>query len=265
MNGFVRSTTVVSALALSLGAAHAADLTYEPAPVVDAIAAYNWSGFYIGANAGYGWGDVDTTDNTMTTTGRLVGVGAGSFPSTTFLGADSSEKLDGFLGGAQMGYNYQVGTWVFGAEADYQAADLKASSSFLGSVAGPYYETSAQLQSFGTVRGRVGYAIDNVLIYGTGGLAIGQAKAGLSIQGGVPGAFRGAAFSESESQTMVGYAVGAGVEWAIARSNWSVKAEYLYTDFGSKTFNFDFGGGDKASSRAEISENIVRAGLNYRF
>jgi outer membrane immunogenic protein len=257
---------LAAATALAATPALAADLTYEPAPVAAPVSVYNWTGFYIGVNAGYGWGDIDTTDSSMTTTGPLVGIGQGTFnPAQTFAGEDGSASVDGWLGGAQIGYNYQVGTWVFGAEADYQAIDLDTSSSFLGSVAGPYYETSAELQSFGTVRGRIGYAIDNVLLYGTGGLAIGQAKAGLSIQGGVPGDFTGPRFSESSSKTMVGFAVGAGAEWAIARSNWSVKAEYLYTDFGKKTFDFDFGAGDSATSRGDVSASIVRAGLNYRF
>lgn len=242
----------------------AADLTYEPVPAPAAAAPFSWTGFYVGLNAGYGWGDIDTTKSSMTTTGRLVGVPQGSFPSDTYLGADGSASVDGLLGGAQVGYNYQVGTWVFGAEADYQAVDLDTSSSFLGSVAGPYYETSAELQSFGTVRGRIGYAIDNVMIYGTAGLAVGQAKAGLSVQGGTPNP-DAPVYSQSESQTMVGYAIGAGAEWAIARSNWSVKAEYLYTDFGKKTFNFDFGPEDKATSRGDVSASILRAGLNYRF
>jgi len=245
----------------------AADLTYEPAAAPAAVAApFSWTGFYVGLNAGYGWGDVDTSENSMTTTGPLVGLSPGTLiPAATFLGADSSASADGILGGAQIGYNYQVGTWVFGAEADYQAADLKTSDSFLGSPQGPYYQTSAELQSFGTLRARVGYAIDNVLIYGTGGLAVGQGKAGLTIQGGVPGGFTGPEYSQTDSKTMVGYAIGAGAEWAIAHSNWSVKAEYLYTDFGSKTFDFDFGSAGSASSRGEISASIVRAGLNYRF
>lgn len=262
----VSRIALFAATALAASPALAADLTYEPAPVAAPVSVYNWTGFYVGLNAGYGWGDIDTSDNSMTTTGRLVGIGQGTFnPSQTFAGADSSASVDGLLGGAQIGYNYQVDTWVFGAEADYQASDLKTSSSFLGSVAGPYYETSAELQSFGTVRGRIGYAIDNVLLYGTGGLAVGQAKAGLSIQGGIPGDFSGTRFSQSESETMVGFAVGAGAEWAIASSNWSVKAEYLYTDFGKKTFDFNFGEGDTASSRGDVSASIVRAGLNYRF
>ncbi len=261
----VSRLSLLAATLLATTPALAADLTYEPAPVAAPASVYNWTGFYIGLNAGYGWGDIDTTDNSMTTTGPLVGVGQGSFPSTTFPGADGSASVDGLLGGAQIGYNYQVGTWVFGAEADYQAVDHKTSSSFLGSVAGPYYETSAELQSFGTVRARIGYAIDNFLIYGTGGLAVGQAEAGLSIQGGVPGDLRGDRFSQTEKQTMVGFAVGAGAEWAIAHSNWSVKAEYLYADFGKKTFDFDFGNGNTATSRGDVSTSIVRAGLNYRF
>lgn len=243
---------------LATGNVHAADIV---APL------YDWTGLYAGVNAGWGWGDIDTTDNSITTSGALVGITPGSFdPPAMFPGSDRSDEADGFLGGVQVGYNYQLSQWVFGIEGDYQFSDFDADSSFPGSSAGPFFQTSGELMSFGTLRLRAGYAFNDVLIYGTGGLAVGRGKASLSVQGGVPGAFTGPEFSESETEWLVGFAIGAGVEYAID-SAWSIKGEYLYSELGSEDFDFDFSGtpGDKAHSEGRIFVNIARVGLNYRF
>jgi outer membrane immunogenic protein len=225
-----------------------------------------WSGFYVGINGGYGWGDIDTSKNSITTTGALLGITPGAIASTTFGGADSSADVDGWLGGAQIGYNHRSGSLVVGLEADYQAADLDSSGSFLGSAAGPFYQTEAKLDSFGTVRARIGFTVNDFLLYGTGGVAFGQAKADLSVQGGVPGGFTGPKFSDSETETMVGFAIGGGAEWAIPHSAWTVKAEYLHADFGDKTFDFSFSGtSDTATTRGEVTVDVVRLGLNYGF
>lgn len=253
-----KSLLAVAMSVLAIGNAHAADVV---APV------YDWSGFYAGVNAGWGWGDIDSTDNSMTTSGALVGITPGAFdPPATFPGSDRSDKADGLLGGVQAGYNYQLNQWVVGIEGDYQLLDFDTDASFLGSPAGPYFQTSAELKSLGTLRLRAGYAFDNVLLYGSGGLAVGRGKASLSIQGGVPGAFTGPQFSESETEWLVGYAIGAGIEYAID-SAWSVKAEYLYAELGSEDFDFDFSGtpGDTARSEGRIVVNTARVGLNYRF
>ncbi|CAM5777008.1 membrane protein [Labrys miyagiensis] len=256
------------AAAGSMGTALAADLSPAPVEPAPPPAAYNWTGFYAGANLGWGWGDIKTSDNTVTTSGALVGIAPGTFdPPATFLGANSKSHDDGFLGGAQLGYNYQIDQWVIGAEADYQGIDIKTDSAFLGSAAGPYYQTSAKLESFGTLRARVGYAWDDLLAYGTAGLAVGQGKASLAVQGGVPGAFTGPRYSDDDTEWMVGFAVGAGLEYAIMHSNWSVKAEYLYADFGKKDFRFSFAGtgGDSARSKGHVTASLARLGLNYRF
>lgn len=256
----VSRLSLLAATLLAATPALAADLTYEPAPVAAPASVYNWTGFYIGLNAGYGWGDIDTTDNSMTTTGPLVGVGQGSFPSTTFPGADGSASVDGLLGGAQIGYNYQVGTWVFGAEADYQAVDHKTSSSFVGSDLGPYYETSAELQSFGTVRGRIGYAIGDRgtwLPYVTGGLAYGETK--ISGSGTLAG---GAATAFSVSDVRVGWVVGAGIEWAFA-DRWSAKLEYLFMDLGSDPGIVE--NTTTTVTTGRMTDNIARVGVNLHF
>lgn len=228
---------------------------------------FDWTGFYVGVNAGYNWGQLDTSDNSVTTTGPLVGLGEGTFAPTIFPGGDRSTSVDGWLGGAQIGYNRQMGAWVLGIEADFQGSDFEDSDSFLGSVAGPYYETASEINAFGTVRGRVGYAFDNVLLFVTGGLAGAESEAHLAIQGGVPGAFTGPRFSDSQSETMLGYAVGGGLEWAIANSAWSLKAEYLHVDFGSERYAFSFAGtgGDTATSDGDVTLDIARVGVNFAF
>jgi outer membrane immunogenic protein len=251
------------------GAAGAADLVYEAPVLAPAAPAYDWSGVYVGGNVGHIWSRVRTTDNSIMTSGPLVGIGAGTFdPAETFPGDDGSGDLDGYFGGVQIGVNRQHGAWVYGVEGDYQFARAREANAYLGSDQGPYFESEAALDHFGTLRGRLGYAVmDTVLVYGTAGLAVGRGSGTLSITGGVPGEFTGPTFSDTQKEWQVGYAVGAGVEAAIARSNWSVKAEYLYADFGARNYDFSFAGSDgsTATTRSRLDAHVLRVGLNYRF
>ncbi len=256
-------------LAFGSVSASAADLVYQ-APVVEPVAqSYDWSGIYVGGSIGYIGARSRTTDSSITTSGPLVGIGAGSFdPAETFAGADGSENLDGLIGGVQIGANRQFGAWVYGVEADYQVSRADFSNAFIASDQGPFYESETTLEHLATLRGRLGYAIvDTVVVYGTAGLAAARASGSLSITGGVPGGFTGPTFSDTQKDWQVGYAVGAGVEAAIARSNWTVKAEYLYADFGSKRYDFSFAGSDgsTATTRSNLDAHVVRIGLNYRF
>jgi len=259
MRKFLPACVIFFGLTPNLMAADAVDPSGAYVP-------YDWSGFYFGVNGGYAWADAETSENSITTTGDLIGIPPGDV-AMTYSGADGSADLDGGFGGVQFGYNVQHGAWVFGAEADYQYASLSQSDSFLGSDLGPTYETSAELRHFGTVRGRIGYAFDTVLIYGTGGLAIGRTEGSIDITGGTPEAPTGSTFSDSRSETAVGYAIGGGVEAAIGRSNWTVKGEYLYADFGGQDFDFSFAGsgGSTATTHSEVDAHLLRVGLNYRF
>src|SRR5262249_37103599 len=198
-----------------------------PAPV------YSWTGWYVGGNAGWGWG------NTQEMTSSV----ANTFCNTTFSGCflpaqvtlhaflqgvqNFDVKANGFIGGGQVGYNLQNGAAVWGIEADLQGADIKGTASFANSIAnagehGLFVNTSGsgsqKLEWLGTVRGRVGWLWTPLsLFYVTGGLAYGGVETNVSFKasqtpgGCVPTCV--ATVSSSESTTRVGYTVGGGWEW----------------------------------------------------
>jgi outer membrane immunogenic protein len=245
----------------------AADLAARPYTKAPVIAApiYDWTGFYIGGNIGYSWG---RSDNTAT----LVN-GAGTVLFTDAVGRD----MNGVIGGGQVGYNWQMASWLWGLEADIQGSGQKGSRDFIcptgvctpnfGVIAvfpGPAVPVtlSQKLDWFGTVRGRVGVlATPTVLLYATGGLAYGDVQTSATIAGlGVT----------SSSNTRVGWTVGAGVEGSIG-GNWTAKLEYLYMDIGRTSGTFAttvgaFGGGLLAANfNSRVTDNILRVGVNYRF
>ncbi len=225
--------TSVAALGLVVaGAASAADLPSRKGPVAAPIylpPVFTWTGFYVGANAGYAWGQIDST--------------TGAFQNN--LGNFSDP--DGFTGGAQIGYNYQIGQWVLGAEADFQGADLKSTSVNLANN----LRASTEINWFGTVRGRVGYSFDRFLPYVTGGFAYGSVKN--KISNGV--------FAGSNDNTQYGWTVGGGLEYAFT-NNLTAKLEYLYVDLDKESFNVP---GGTFTSKVETKFSVVRAGLNYKF
>jgi outer membrane immunogenic protein len=170
------------------------------------VTSYNWTGFYVGMHAGYGWSSSD--------------------------GFDAS---GGFIGG-QAGYNWQpMGSpWVFGIEVDSAWADMGRSSTVF--VPAGLLSVSSNINYQGSLRGRVGYAFDRTMIYATGGLGWmnNEVKVNAALGPFLVGA--------SDSQMHIGGVVGAGVEHAIA-PNWSVKGEYLYSMYGSERYFGGFGGG----------------------
>jgi outer membrane immunogenic protein len=210
----------VGLLALGLTAASAADIQRRQvmpakAPLYSVVPAYNWTGFYVGINGGGGWGSSDF-----------------SAP----LSSASFDTSGGLVGGT-LGYNYQAGQLVFGLEGDIDWSNIRGS----GTCAG--LSCSTRNNWLGTARGRVGYAIDRVMPYVTGGAAFGDIKTSV------------AGFGDS-SQTKTGWTVGGGIEAALA-GPWTAKVEYLYVDLGR--------GSSVLGSDASFKTNIVRAGLNYRF
>lgn len=208
-----------SALAADLGMRAAPVPSYAPTPL------YNWTGFNVGVHGGYLWGDAD--------------ISGFSTP------AISDIDLDSAFGGIQLGYLWQSNALVFGIETDFSLTDGSGSS---------YYFTgeglSVDLDWFGTVRGKVGYAIDNVLIYGTGGLAYGHIS--------VDEIFFGD--GASKDTTKLGWTAGAGIDWAFAK-NWTVGLEYRYMDFGSVGFTPNF----FDQTDVDVTSSTVRLNVNYKF
>ncbi len=253
--------------------AHAADIPIEYTPPVALPVVYDWTGVYIGVNAGYGWGDFG------------FGSGSADFPIGFEFGGEAFEgrfglpnfsaDANGWLGGLQIGGNWQVNQIVLGLEADFQWTGMDTGTTiWTGDVAdfpnldAPDFDefdvsTSAELEWFGTVRGRIGYAMDRWLIYGTGGLAYGRGETTISIAG-IDGNDTLGTVSASDNQGHIGWTLGAGVEAAIT-DNLTFKAEYLYVDLGSETYQFNFRGGASATQDVDFDAHIVRAGLNWRF
>ena len=198
----------VAVLLAGVVSAEAADLPYrsrQPYTVNQPLNGYSWAGPYLGGTLGYEWGSV----------------------------SNSGAKPSGVVGGVTGGYNWQSGNIVFGIEGDMQgstADDRFANYKF----SNPW---------FGTVRGRVGYAFNNVLVYATGGLAFGALELE---QNGL-----------QQSRTSAGYTVGVGAEVGIYQ-NWTAKIEYLYVDLGRNDYQF-------TNSSNSLDFGTVRLGVNYHF
>jgi outer membrane immunogenic protein len=298
-------------LVASMTTAMAADMRMpvKAPPVVDPP--FSWTGFYLGGNVGYSWGRArnDQTDTTTTTTttrlfrgttppaNEIIGPSifnevTGTFPlvatNTATTGTSSRHDITGVIGGAQVGYNWQVDRfWVVGVEADIQGSGERGSVTVCtiggcpaGSTVG---SADVRLRWFGTARARVGILpIDKLMLYGTGGLAYGQLDVDYlsGINGGSIAAF-------GTRNTRVGYAVGAGVEGALDR-HWSVKGEYLFMDLGTVSSSVGTGAvtaitpvttlftptgpttvttgtsSTAASVRTRFWDHIFRIGFNYR-
>ncbi|MGJ4859603.1 outer membrane protein [Labrys sp. La1] len=225
-------------------------------PVAPVAAPFSWTGFYVGANAGYGWNNDDAT---------LDGLGGPAWDDYYPVALGKKDlSVDGFVGGAQVGYNYQIGQFVVGIEADFNYSDMKDKST-TRSPAGYFdpftYRQSSSIKWFGTVRPRVGYAFDRFLPYVTGGLAYGKVDVAHSEQ------FTFTHYGASTSTTKAGWTVGAGLEYAIT-DNWTVKAEYLYFDLGKvKNIAQPAPANPPFSQRysQDVTGQLVRLGVNYKF
>jgi outer membrane immunogenic protein len=255
---------------VAAASAFAADMapryTKAPPPVV---AVYDWTGFYIGGNAGYSWGRSSTDARFYNNaTNVLLGTGNGSY------------DMNGWVAGGQVGYNWQAGRWVLGVEADGQATGQKGSILF--NCPGPICSTTTaiplanapvnvafenKLDWFATFRGRVGYTfVPTVLGYVTGGLAVGGVQ-GSGVITGFNGAGAAVAATFSGDDTQVGWTVGAGLEASLG-GNWTGKVEYLYLDLGrynSSALLLANTPPIRADFSSRITDNIVRVGINYRF
>jgi outer membrane immunogenic protein len=281
--------------------ASAADLPMK-APPMAVSPAYNWSGFYIGGNVGYGFGRVDDESSSALAAtfppGTPLPAAFLTTPVTVPFASSTRTPVDGVIGGGQIGYNWQSSRWVLGIEADIQGADqnrnTSTSTSFFGStlvpgfpvnpanVTGTQTETvNTRLDWFGTVRGRVGYttgATGDLMWYGTGGYAYGQFKSSVTQSSagtiGVTGATVTAPFTSAgafnASQNRSGWTAGGGVEGALWGTGWTWKFEYLHLDFDRVNYVFTTVATGAASPSvvtrsARFTDDIIRVGLNYRF
>jgi len=239
-----------ASLVLGLGvSALAADLPVKAPPrKAPVVAPYSWTGWYIGANAGYG-----------------VGYGQGTFAFGPLLETFNAMPAGAF-GGGQLGYNYQFGSFVVGAETDIQGAGISDTRTcLLGCIPGSSALIDQKLNWFGTTRARVGLANGPVLTYVTGGAAYGGTETGLTTT------FGGATAASSVSATKSGWTWGTGVEAALG-GNWTAKAEYLYMDLGSSSASNTVAVPGAAAVIPVVStfnvknrEQIFRAGVNYHF
>jgi outer membrane immunogenic protein len=238
------------ALAMMAVNANAADLGYSFKDAPPAEASFSWAGIYLGVNGGYGWGTVNG--------GKPVIYDSMSTPEVVFM-TTKAYNLDitGAALGGQVGYNWQVGRVVLGAEADLQWANLRGSGSSSTRVPGVGIDLTSEINEFGTVRGRLGYAFDRILIYGTGGFAYGKLETKLALTEA------GVVYPRTDKGEHSGWVAGAGIEAAIAR-NWSVRFEYLHLDLGAEPFSFQYPAIRVAIDK-DFSFDLVRVGLNYRF
>lgn len=220
MKKYLLATTLLAGL---VGSAQAADLATRKSPppaALPVMAQVNWTGFYVGIQGGGAFGGDSRHRAGAVRSGQI--------------------ELSGGLVGATIGYNQQFGNFVAGLEGDYAWSSLTGSTGT--NCAAPGCKTD--IRSFGTVRGRLGYAFDRVMPYVTGGLAVADIKHSA-------GAFAG-------SDLRAGWTIGGGVEALLTR-NISVKGEYLYYDFARQTYNSGAGLGANANG------HILRAGVNYKF
>ncbi|MCZ7929562.1 porin family protein [Agrobacterium tumefaciens] len=220
----MKKTFATLAFVLAASTAMAADAVSEvpAAPVADVAPAFSWTGFTIGVQGGYNWNNQDI---------EISGT-AGSF----------SEDFDGGILGGFVGYNYDFGnSWVVGLEADFDK-NWADNTAFDGALT---YGFDWQ----GSVRGRVGYAFDRALVYGTAGWAYARGYADV------------AGFGE-EKETFNGYTLGVGLDYAFT-DNVFARLEYRYTDFGDKTF--DFGGTGGGTITSDIDQHAIRVGLGVKF
>jgi outer membrane immunogenic protein len=250
----------------------------------------NWTGLYLGLNGGYNWLDHDSIHVDSRNLDPVNGLGSEAIYNVdaaalaTF--SLSNDNADGFIGGGQIGYNWEFWRLVFGPEADIDGipdnAQTTGFSSSVTPVPGiPITQTASVSRAFnyiGTVRGRVGFAITPcLLVYGTGGFAYGEAYGKTAIVQMVqndpllPNSYGG---TGKFSETLTGWTGGGGIEWMFWK-HWSIRAEYLHYDFGNVSYNVrplnNFNNLGTLFTRtapattSNFDGNEVRGGLNFHF
>jgi outer membrane immunogenic protein len=247
----------VGAIALSGSAAFAADLpsrapppVYLPPPPI-----FTWTGIYVGGQIGYAWANGNFNETVVDpVTGTVINTSVGGKPN-------------GVIGGAHVGFNYQIPGWnwfsssgvVIGLEGSVDGTSL-TNTAVVGFPDDSTLTAHSKADIQGSIRGRLGVAWDRVLIFATGGVAFGGFNTEVSFSD--PPFFA----SASRSNTRVGWTVGGGIEYAIT-NNWSIQAEYRFTDFGTIR-NGDLAGlpaGNFFNGHRRLQQNQVQAGFSYKF
>lgn len=265
------AAAAVSFASIQCGSAADLGLPLKAAPVA-APAPWSWTGFYIGGNFGAGWGTTETTANIGTFVAPLISPAALAFQLPL-----SSQTVNGFLGGGQLGYNWQTGVFVLGVEGDFEWEDLKGSGPCL-----IVFQCNVKHNWTADITGRLGVvAFDRALVYLKGGAAWQHSNYsfGNSISVTAPGTAFSASANASASDTRLGVLLGTGIEYGFL-PNWSAKIEYNFMDFGSRTLNFPlsvaatglvlspktaaaFAAGVPVSIKD--FDHVIKAGVNYRF
>jgi outer membrane immunogenic protein len=253
---------MAGALLLSMSApAYGADLAARPytkAPPMPATAVYNWTGFYIGGHVGYGLGH--SSNDVFSDAGVLLD--------------NTTTNPGGIFGGGQIGFNWQFSpNWLIGVEADGSVSDINTTATNCSATG--CARSFGKIEDFGTVRGRLGYVFNNVLLYGTGGWAWSHSNVDRTITcvvagGGVcpggpsPSPLTGATASVSGNHS--GWVAGAGIEWMFA-PNWTAKVEYQHLEFDNITRDFNYPGFPGAFRHvvSDVRIDTVRVGVNYIF
>jgi outer membrane immunogenic protein len=245
-------------VAACLSSANAADMPLK-APAYAAPTS-SWTGFYLGVNGGAGWG---TAASSIDLAGLAAGLGVGGLGALGSLPVGSHE-INGFLGGGQIGYNWQTGNIVFGLEGDGDWADVEGTAPCIEVLA-----CSAKVNWTADATVRLGVLpMSNVLVYVKGGAAWAGLNYNLS-SAGVLGA--GASLTSSLTTTKTGGLLGIGTEYLFA-PHWTAKIEYNYADFGSHTDTFVLTESTVAGSlsvpvpiQTTLQMHTVKAGVNYHF
>ena len=286
--------TVAAALVGIAAQAEAADLPMK-APPSPVAAAYSWTGFYIGGHVGYGFEDptVAFAPNDANVVLAIACIAGSGF---TCPPGPAAFNRNGIFGGLQTGYNWQFNrSWLLGVETDFDWSNLKGQGTnptfaFAGGGGGlqvANFVAGEKVEWFGTLRARIGWLpVDSLLIYGTGGLAYGRIDRNVALNAASTALARSGfgylcefplplvvvnnCFSGSSSQTLVGWTVGGGLEYAVMK-NVSVKAEYLYVDLGrgnpvTVVAQNGFGATPSSFSAtySDVAFHTVRVGLNFR-
>lgn len=227
--------TVMAAAAAFIGGAHiasAADLhgSYKDDPVVSYGPSYSWAGLYVGATAGFGVGDTETS---------IEGFSIADY------------EINGAIYGAHIGYNFQRGSMVFGVEAAINGTDMDGSQGLLTSA----ITSERELDWYATAVARLGYTSGMTLFYGFGGVAWADVTSKLNVLGSTV---------LEDTETHVGWTAGLGVEHALS-DRFSVRVEYAHVDLGEETTTYDLGRLGTIDKDVDVKFDTIKVGASYKF